>query len=73
MAKVEQAEVKVRDHLIHCAGCEGRIESILNKLPGVLTVKADHRTQKVQVGLDPAKVSLQAVQDKLAAMGYETS
>lgn len=73
MANVEQAEVKVRDHMIHCAGCEGRIESVLKKLPGVLTVKADHKTQKVRVGLDPEQLSVNAVRDKLAAMGYETS
>jgi Cu+-exporting ATPase len=72
MAAVEQVSLKVGDNAIHCAGCESRIELILKKQPGVLSVKADHKTQKVQVELNPEQTSEQLIRDKLAAIGYET-
>ncbi|MBI4197745.1 MAG: cation transporter [Chloroflexi bacterium] len=37
---------------MHCSGCESRIETVLKKLPGVIKVKADQRTQKVAISLD---------------------
>lgn len=72
MAAVEQVELKVGHNAIHCVGCEGRIEHTLKRQPGVLSVKADHKTQKVQVILNPEQTSEQVVREKLAAIGYET-
>jgi len=73
MAKVGHVELMVRDKAIHCNGCESRIETVLKKLPGVENVKADHKTQKVTITLDPEKVSNGQIRAKLEQLGYKTS
>lgn len=72
MANTIQIELTVRDGLVHCAVCESRIERLLRKLPGVLTVKADHRDQKVRLTLDPQRTNTQVVRERLSAIGYDT-
>ncbi len=72
MAQTESHEITVRDKAIHCAGCEARIQSVLTKMPGVQEAKASHKTQKVDLNLDPASVSVQEVKDKLEDLGYDT-
>ncbi len=72
MAQIENHEIKVLDKGIHCAGCEARIQSVLFKLPGVQEVKADYKTQNVLLKLDPQKLTVQAVKEKLKDLGYST-
>lgn len=72
MANVTQVELTVQDRLIHCTSCEARIERMLKKLPGVLTVKADHRDQKVRLTVDPEQTTAQALRERLSAIGYDT-
>lgn len=72
MAKVEQVELMVLEGAVHCSGCESRIQSILRKLPGVVKVKADHKTQKVSLALDGEKTTLEEVRRKLQAAGYRS-
>ena len=59
MAQIETHEIKVRNKAIHCEGCEARIQSVLTKMPGVQEAKASHKTQKVDLTLDSASVSIQ--------------
>lgn len=73
MAQVQTHEIQVLEKGIHCAGCETRIQSVLDRLPGVTKVKADYKTQKVRLTLDPDKVSAQQVREKLVDMGYQTA
>lgn len=70
MAKLEQIELTVRDHAIHCAGCESRIEKVLGEMPGVVRVKANHRTQRVAVTVDVERTSASALKQGLEAAGY---
>ncbi len=72
MANVTEVELTVQDRLIHCTSCEARIERMLKKLPGVLTVKADHRDQKVRLTVDPEQTTAQALRVRLAALGDDT-
>ena len=72
MAQTETHEITVLDKAIHCAGCEARIQSVLARMSGVHKVKADHKTQKVQLTFDSANVSVQDVKDKLEDLGYST-
>jgi copper chaperone CopZ len=71
MAKVEHVELAVQDKAIHCNGCESRIETVLKKLPG--KVKADHKTQKVTITLDPEKAPIGQIRAKPEELGYKTS
>ena len=72
MTQKETHELHVQDKAIHCAGCEARIQSVLSRLPGVEEVKVDHKTQKIQLTLDSASVSVQEVKEKLEDLGYST-
>lgn len=62
----------VGNQKIHCAGCEQAVQQSLSRLAGVRQVKADHRTQRVVVRLEPAQTSVEAIRAKLANAGYET-
>lgn len=61
----------VGEQTIHCAGCEATIRRGLGQLPGVLRVEPSRRTQRVQVTLDTAQTSLEALQKHLAWMGWD--
>lgn len=74
MTRIETLELAVKgEELIHCVGCETRIQGVISKLPGVLKVKADHTTQEIRITLDQDSVSLKDVREKLDFMGYLTS
>ena len=72
MAEVEDHEIQVLDKGIHCVGCEARIQNVLSKLPGIQEVKANYKTQNVLLKLDPQKLTVQTVQEKLDELGYST-
>lgn len=73
MARVETFEIEVLEKGIHCAGCETRVRNVLSRTPGVKEVKASQKTQKVQLTLDPEKVSVQQIREKLQDLGYKTA
>lgn len=74
MAKVETLELTVKgEDLLHCEGCENRVQSVISTLPGVLKVKADHKTQGIRVTLDGDRITPEEIKGKLDFMGYKTS
>ena len=73
MAQVEDHEIQVLDKGIHCSGCELRIQNVLSKLPGIQGVKTNYKTQHVLFKLDPQKLTVQAVKEKLEELGYTTA
>lgn len=56
---------------LHCTGCVQRVGNALRRVPGIREVQADYQTQEIRVGIDPAEISADAVQEKLALLGYE--
>ena len=58
------------DQPIHCASCEQRIGTGLRRVPGVHTVRASSKTQRVEVAVDPTQVSAEQVRDKLEQLGF---
>jgi copper chaperone CopZ len=73
MPNLKTIELTVHESGIHCASCERRIQITLEKLAGVQSVKADHRSQRVQLALDEEKVTLAQVLERLAFLGYDAS
>ncbi len=61
----------VGEQKIHCGGCERRIGNALARLPGVGSVEASHRTQRVEATIDRDRVSPEEVRDRLELLGYE--
>jgi len=63
----------IGDQQIHCAGCESRISFALRHVPGVRDVQASADTQHIAVAVDPAQVTLAAIQEKLQQLGYQVT
>lgn len=63
----------VGEQKIHCGGCERRIGNALARLPGVGSVEASHRTQRVEATIDRDRVSPEEVRDRLELLGYEVA
>lgn len=53
-----------------CEGCEGRIRTALERLPGVRDSAADHRTGEVRVTLDPTRSTPADVRESIEQAGY---
>ncbi len=69
---VETLKLKViGDHTMHCAGCERSITFSLSQLPGVEEVKADWKTQAIQIDLSSGEVDLEKIIAELDWIGYE--
>ena len=69
---VETLKLKViGDHTMHCAGCERSITFSLSQLPGVEEVKADWKTQAIQIDFSSDEVDLEKIKAELDWIGYE--
>ncbi len=55
---------------MHCAGCEAVIETAVQELPGVSTVKADHVAKKVQVCFDDSLILPSKILTLIESKGY---
>ncbi len=56
-----------------CVGCETRIEKRLTKLNGVIKVKANFATAKLNITYDTGKVNVQRITEVVTDMGYKCS
>lgn len=54
-----------------CAGCEAHVESKVNKLDGILSVKATYEGATTVVEYDKAKVDLAAIRKAINNTGYK--
>lgn len=59
------------ERTIHCSSCEQTIERTLTRLAGVKRVKANHRTQNVELTLDTDAIELGKVKQELDWIGYQ--
>ena len=72
MSETQTINLKViGDNTIHCAGCEGTVEFTLSRMPGVESVKADHKTQDIEFVLTPGETDLEKIKESLEWIGYE--
>jgi len=56
---------------MHCQGCESSVRFALKMTPGVQSVDADYKTQRIRLGYDPTMASLDAMVQALDWMGYQ--
>jgi copper chaperone CopZ len=64
-------EIGVNIEGMTCAGCEAHIESEVNKLDGILNVKADYQAASTIVKYDETKVDIQKVEAAILSTGYK--
>ena len=56
---------------MHCGGCERTVTFTLSQLPGVEVIKADHKTQLIEIDLSEGETNLDKVKTELDWIGYE--
>lgn len=54
-----------------CPGCEAHVESEVNKLDGILSVKASYEGANTVVEYDKTKTDLAAIQEAINSTGYK--
>lgn len=64
----EQQKLAVKG--MTCTGCEDRITTALDPVPGVAEQWADHEAGTVTLWFDPAVADIQAVRDTIEGLGY---
>ena len=67
-AKTQKVVIKTSTQ---CGMCKERIEEELNYTKGIIYSELDVPTQKLTVKFKPAKISLQALKQKIAKIGYD--
>lgn len=53
-----------------CSGCENRVKAALSRIEGVIKTEADHRSGRVDVRADAARVTEEDVKERIRAAGY---
>ncbi len=62
----------VGEHIMHCAGCERSVTYAISQLPGVDEVRADWKTQAIQINLSlDGELDLEKIKAELDWIGYE--
>ncbi len=69
---MNDSDVVLHAHGMHCHGCEHIIEVGVAKLSGVRNVKADYPTETVTVAFDPVLTDLDAIRATIERSGYKT-
>ncbi|MFQ5436684.1 MAG: heavy-metal-associated domain-containing protein [Anaerolineae bacterium] len=70
MAQKETLKV-VGSQTMRCAGCERTVTFTLSQLHGVKVIKADHKTQVIEIVLTGDETDLDKVKAELDWIGYE--
>ncbi len=63
----------VGEEKMRCGGCETRVRFALSRLPGVQDVRADSKTQRIAVVINPNEVTPADLQARLKIAGFETA
>jgi copper chaperone len=53
-----------------CGGCENSVKRALGRLEGVAEVSASHTAKQVVATIDPAKVTVEQVKERITACGF---
>lgn len=56
----------------NCGMCQNRIEKTAKSQKGVVSAAWDADTQRLTVQFDPAKITLDEIRQKIAAVGHDT-
>jgi copper chaperone len=62
----------IGDQQLVCEGCEERVEHALKTLEGVGKVRAQARTQRVEVLFNAAVLDAAAIAERIGKAGYQT-
>ena len=60
---------KIQINGMHCAGCAGKVNAALGRLPGVKDVKTDKTS--ATISYDEKQVTHEAIVEEILSIGYE--
>ena len=63
----------VGEQTMHCGGCETTVEFAIKQLLGVQQVKANYKTQEINLAFDPQALNLERVRQELDGIGYQVA
>ncbi len=66
-------ETNLRIDNMHCGGCERTVSMTVSMLPGIEQVQASFKTRTARIRFDPQQVTLAAIQNALAEVGYDAT
>ncbi|WP_282937198.1 heavy metal translocating P-type ATPase [Paenibacillus sp. RC67] len=72
MLEQEQHQSTLQISGMTCAACANRIEKGLKKMDGVAEANVNFALERASVTFDPNKVSLDSLEQKIQALGYDT-
>ncbi|WP_036746777.1 heavy metal translocating P-type ATPase [Paenibacillus sp. UNC451MF] len=72
MQEQEQHQSTLQISGMTCAACANRIEKGLKKMDGVAEANVNFALERASVTFDPNKVSLDSLEQKIQALGYDT-
>ena len=55
---------------MHCAACSSRIERVLSRVPGVAEASVNLADESLRLRYDPQTVSLDAIGERVADLGF---
>ncbi len=61
----------IGEQTMHCAGCERTVEFTLSRLPGVQRARADHKSQRITLEVEPKAADLEKIKGELDWIGYQ--
>ncbi|PTX13163.1 copper chaperone CopZ [Pontibacter mucosus] len=70
-ANVQTVEIKIKG--MTCAGCEGHVNSEVNKLAGILKVKTSYANGNTLVQFDKSKTDVKQIEKAVLATGYKVT
>lgn len=70
-SNIQTVEIKVKG--MTCAGCEGHVNSEVNKLPGILKVRTSYANGNTWVQFDKTKTDVKEIEKAVLATGYKVT
>ena len=64
-----KTELKIKG--MHCPSCEVLIKEGVEELPGITSIKVDHKKGKAIVNYDESRTKLDAIKQAVQKEGYE--
>ena len=54
-----------------CPACNMHLEALEDELPGILSIQANYKKQRMVVEFDESQVSEQQIRDAIGELGYD--
>lgn len=64
-------EISLKIEGMHCTGCSGRLERVLNNLEGVENAKVDFESKTAVISFDEGKNGIENIKEAISDAGFK--